>query len=117
MAIAKAVGIPPLIALVRKSSPQAQDYAARAIWHLATQQDNQTTIADSGGIKPFVAMLSCEGENMRDAAELSAVNLARLARMTPETSVRESYSQSAPFIPLISLRSYHHRPCFFLLPR
>ena len=39
--IAKSDGIPPLIALVKKSSPEAQEHAASAIFHLASQAENR----------------------------------------------------------------------------
>ena len=49
--VAKSDGIPPLISLVKKSSPEAQEHAASALWHLASQIDNRITIVEAGGIK------------------------------------------------------------------
>ena len=48
--IAKTNGIPPLINLVkaRGSTPLAQDYAARALFHIASQTENQDAISESG---------------------------------------------------------------------
>ena len=39
--IARSNAIPPLIALVRRGSPEGMDFAARALWHLASQGENQ----------------------------------------------------------------------------
>lgn len=62
--VARCQGIPPLIALIRRSSPQAQDFAARALFHLASIVDNQSIIADAGGIKPFITMLQNQDQGV-----------------------------------------------------
>ena len=60
MLIAKANGIPGLIKLVSTGSIEAQEYAARALWHLASNPESQVAIADAGGVSPLVKMLSVE---------------------------------------------------------
>ena len=50
--IAKSEGSPP-ISLVKRSSTAAQEAAARALWHLASQADNRSMIVEENGIKPL----------------------------------------------------------------
>jgi hypothetical protein len=58
--------VPWLIALIKKqTSPEAQEYAARAIWHLASQDENRTIVVVAGGIKPLIAMLMADGTHAR----------------------------------------------------
>ena len=70
--ISKSAGIPPLISIISRSSVEAQEYAARALWHLASTQENQMAIAEANGIAPLVTMLSADGKK---APELAAVTI------------------------------------------
>ena len=100
IAIAKSHGIPPLIALVRQSSQEGQDYAARALFHLASNAENKQTIAESGGIKPLVSMLSAEWPS---AAELAALLMVRL--MQDQPFVSKSIADKGGIVPLVKLLS------------
>ena len=82
--IAKSDGIPPLVQLVKRSNPEAQDAAARALWHLASQPEPREMIVSERGIEPLIGMLAAEGET---APELAAIILVRLARSNPDVSV------------------------------
>lgn len=96
--IAKAHAIPPLIGLLKKSSPAAQDSALRALWHLASQPENQVHIADAGGVKPLVGILSAEGE----LPELAAITMVRLMRGSPD-SFSLNIADKGGIPPLVSL--------------
>ena len=98
--IAKSDGIAPLIALVKKSSPEAQQHAACALWHLASINENQGLIVEAGAIKPLISMLATEGDV---ANELAAVILVRLARTTPAVSVE--IAEKGGVLPLVKLTS------------
>ena len=100
VAVAKAGGVPPLIGLIRKSSPQGQDFAARALWHLASSEENQPAIVESGAIKPLVAMLLAEWPH---AAELASIVLVRLMRGNSYVSVR--VADQGGIVPLVRLLS------------
>ena len=103
-------GIQALITLVRglsknppKGTADTQSYvaplfAARALWHLASQTDTQAAIVDHGAIKPFIAMLSAEGEGIQ---ELAATFLVRLTWLTPEVSITVAEKGGIP--PLVRL--------------
>lgn len=102
--IAKTEGIAPLITLVkngmRQGGEEAQEYAARALWHLASQLESRPMIVEEGGIKPLIAMLASENDS---ASELSAVIIVRLARSTPEVSTE--IANSGGILPLVKLVS------------
>ena len=98
--IAKSDAIPPLIALVAKSSAEAQEFSARALWHLASQPEIKPLIALSGGIKPLIGMLGADGDT---APELAAVILVRLARSNPDVSVE--IAEKGGILPLVKLVS------------
>ena len=90
-------GIPALVALIKKSSPDAMDYAARTMWHLASQPEIQQPIAEANSVKPLVSMLSSE-EN--EAAELAAVVMVRLMR---GTDISVSIAEKGGIVPLVKL--------------
>lgn len=100
--VAKANAILPLVALVKRSSPSAQEFAARALWHLASQAENRQLIVEGNAIKPLVGMISAEGEL---APEISAVVMVRLARNNPDVSV--TIADMGGIVPLVKLRVYH----------
>ena len=106
--LAKSEGIPPLIALVKKSSPEAQQHAACALWHLASQAENRTLIVDAGAIKPLISMLAAEDEESgkrtpRSPNELAALILVRLARGNADVSAE--IAEKAGIVPLVRLLS------------
>lgn len=80
---------------------EAQEHAARALWHLASSAETQAAIAESGGIAPLVAMLSAEGQK---APELAALTIVRLAESNPQVS--ESISNVGGIVPLVKLLSF-----------
>lgn len=82
--IAKTNGIPPLIQLVSRGSAAAQEHAARTLWHLASQSENQVIIIENNGIKAFVGMVGADGDT---APELAAVIMVRHMRTNPDVSV------------------------------
>ena len=100
--IAKSNGIPPLINLVkaRGSTPAAQDYAARALFHIGSQAENQSVIAECGAVKPLVGMLSAEADQ---AAELAAIVLLRLTRGTSGVAI--AIASAGGILPLVQLLS------------
>ena len=50
-------GIDPLLSLVRSGTQIAQEYAARAIWYLSTQIDNQNFVVEGGAVMDLVQLL------------------------------------------------------------
>ena len=105
---AKSDGIPPLINLVKKASPDrrtvhaelAQEYACRALYHLASQADNRALIVDSLVMQPLVRMLTAETEC---APELAAVTLVRLSR--GNVDVCNDCASKGAIVPLVKLVS------------
>ena len=66
-AIAKAGGVPLLIGLLSKGSPEMHRDAAGALWSLAADHaPNQQLIFECGGIIPLVALLQPGGGLPRD---------------------------------------------------
>ena len=113
-----APSVPPL--LPPTSPLLLQDFAARALWHLAAQAENQVTISDAGGIKPLIAMLSPREIPEKDkgraskeemlvekdkgdgvAAELAALCMVRLTRITPDISAQ--IAEKGGIAPLVKL--------------
>ena len=93
--IAKSEAIPALIELVSKGSLRTQEYAARALWHLASSSEIVTAIADLKGMAPLVAMLSLDDQR---AQELAAVVVSRLTR-----SHAQAIAEAGGIVPLVSL--------------
>ena len=89
-----------MIALVANGSVEAQEYAARALWHLASNPESQSAISDAGGVEPLVQMLSAEGQR---APELAALTIVRLAESNSQVS--ESISNVGGIVPLVKLLS------------
>ena len=98
--INKSGGIPPLVAIISKSSVEAQEYAAKALWHLASSVESQTAIAEAKGIEPLVRMLTAESKH---AQELAAVTIVRLATDNPVVS--KSIAACHGISPLVRLLS------------
>ena len=66
-AIASAGGVPLLIGLLSKGSPEIHRDAAGALWSLAADHaPNQQLIFECGGIIPLVALLQPGGGLARD---------------------------------------------------
>ena len=106
--IAKSDGIPPLIGLVKKSSAEAQQHAACALWHLASLAENRAAIVEAQGIKPLISMLTAdeeldEGREARHPNELSALLLVRLGRSNSEVSAE--IAEKGGVLPLVKLLS------------
>ena len=72
MAIARAGGIPPLVALARGGTEGQKEYAAGTLRCLAISADNQVAIARAGGIAPLVALArgGTDGQKLQAAAAL-----------------------------------------------
>ena len=85
-------GIPPLVQLVSYGSIEAQESAARALWHLASSTEAKEAIAESGGIGPLVGMLSVEDERSQ---EIATVTISR--SRIPHLMRRDSPSDEARF--------------------
>ena len=68
MAIAKAGGIAPLVALARGGTDGQKEEAARALRNLACNADNQVAIATAGGIPPLVALARDGSDGQMEAA-------------------------------------------------
>ena len=96
--VAHSEGIPPLIKLVGRGNIQTQEYATRALWHIATQQESQGIIVENNSIKPLVSMLGAEGNT---APELAAQLIVRLARDNAEVCINIAEKGGVP--PLVKL--------------
>ena len=98
--IAKSDGIPPLITLLKKSSSEAQQHAACALWHLASLAENRAIVVEAGGIKPLISMLAADDDTHN---ELAAVILVRLSRGNSDVSVE--IAEKSGVLPLVRLLS------------
>ena len=96
--VAKLGGIPQLIELVSKSTRETQEFAARALWHLAGNTESKVMIAESGGIQPLVSMLSADDPH---AQELAAVVIARLSKRNSTVSL--AIADAGGILPLVRL--------------
>ncbi|KAH8061935.1 hypothetical protein JL722_3892 [Aureococcus anophagefferens] len=76
IAINRAGGIPPLVALLGNGRDIARIRAAGALWNLAVNDENKVVIHQAGGIPPLVTLLSVSGSGSEKAAGALA-NLAR----------------------------------------
>ena len=83
---------------VLTTTPFPHRYATRALWHMASQEENRTLIANAGAIKPLIGMLAAEGDV---AAELAAIILVRLARGNTEVSIQ--IAAQGGVLPLVRL--------------
>ena len=93
--IARSEGIPPLIGLVRNGDLQTQDFAARALWHLAGSGESVSAIAELGGMEALVQMLAVDDTH---AQELGAVVVSRLTR-----SHADKVAEAGGILPLVHL--------------
>eukprot|EP00951_Prasinocladus_malaysianus_P017805 scaffold141076_cov42-Prasinocladus_malaysianus.AAC.1 len=75
-AIARAGGIPALIALLEQSNSGAKEAAAGALCNLALNADYKVEIASSGAIPPLLRMLSCSEPSLAEAAAKALWRLA-----------------------------------------
>ena len=76
VAIAKAGGIAPLVALARDGTKKQKEWAAVALRNLARNADNQVAIAKAGGIAPLVALAR---DGTKRQKEWAAVALRKLS--------------------------------------
>ena len=93
--IARSEGIPALIELVRRGDLKTQDFAARALWHLAGSSESVSAIAELGGMQALVQMLAVDDEH---AQELGAVVVSRLTR-----SHSDKVAEAGGILPLVHL--------------
>ena len=75
-----------------------QEYAARTLWHLATDPKIGRAIAAQGGLPPLVTMLSSSDSH---AQELSAIIIVRLSRAHP--SIALTIAEVGGIPPLVQL--------------
>lgn len=75
--IAEEGGIPPLLDLLKDKTKTAHENATKAIWHLAQQEDNQTSIPAAGGIVTLVGLLTTGSEITQQYAAAALRSLAR----------------------------------------
>ena len=66
----------PLVALLSSGTTSAREYAAGALWHLALDKANQSSIARFNGISPLVTILD---DGTSQAHKHASDALARLA--------------------------------------
>ena len=78
MAIARAGGIAPLVAMARDGTDEQKEEAAGALGNLAHNADNQVAIARAGGIAPLVAMArgGTDGQKEKAAEALLACGIS-----------------------------------------
>ena len=76
VAIARAGGIVPLVALLTAQDPAAGAEAARALWNLAFYDENQVLIVQAGAIAPLVTLVQSGTAGQKEQA---AAALKRLA--------------------------------------
>ena len=62
--------------------------AARALWHLASSNESQVAIAESGGISPLVGMLSVEDVRSQEIATVA------ISRSAPRLTSRAPWSSA-----------------------
>ena len=84
VAIARAGGIPPLVALARGGSEKQKHEAAAALWKLAENADNQVAIAKAGGAPACAFTLSSMSATI-NAGEVGCE--ARAWRIAPGKSL------------------------------
>jgi hypothetical protein len=114
------------IALVAKSSVEAQEYATRALWHMASQEENRTLIANAGAIKPLIGMLAAlrtpEGKPLDLTLTTNGSVLAKKAQALKDAGMKvkglvaifsygfqtakEAFDQAE--VPFIVLSDYDH---------
>ena len=74
-------GIPPLVELLKAKTlahtSGSYEDATKALWHLATTEDNQTAIAKAGGIAPLLGLLTSESGVTAQYAAAALQSLAR----------------------------------------
>ena len=91
MAIAKADGIAPLVALARDGTDWQNGEAAGALAILAYNADNQVAIARAGGIAPLVALVRGGSDGQK---ELAAGGCSALAQTSSATGPSRAASCS-----------------------
>ena len=96
--IAKVEGLRGLIAIINHGCVEAQEFAAQALWHLASDKTIQKRIAGEKGVAALVCMLQDSGER---GAELAALALVRLAQGNPAVSV--TVADAGGILPLVNL--------------
>ena len=97
MMITEEGGIQPLVDLL-KTKADSYENPTKALWHLATTEDNQTAIAKAGGIAPLVSLLTSPKEM---TAQYASAALRTLAREHPENQI--ALAKAGAIAPLVDL--------------
>lgn len=95
-AIIDAVGVPPLLNLIRIGTSLAQEHAARALWYLAAMVDNQRILVRHGAISDLVILLKHGSVNAQEAAAAGLSDLARGAIIAREEPLMDPVTQTHP---------------------
>jgi vacuolar protein 8 len=98
VAIARAGGIVPLVALLTAQDPAAGAEAARALRSLAINAENKKSIEQAGAIAPLVTLLKCGTDDQKEQA---AGALRNLAVKNAENQVL--IAQAGAIAPLVTL--------------
>mgnify|MGYP000890472750 CR=1 FL=1 len=98
VAIARARGIVPLVALLTAQDPAARAEAARALRSLAINAENKVSIEQAGAIAPLVTLLKSGTDDQKEQA---AGALRNLALRNAENQVL--IAQAGAFAPLVTL--------------
>ena len=93
IAIAKAGGIPPLVALVRDGNDAQKLYAAGALRNLAANADNQIAIAQAGGIPPLVVLVR-DGNDAQKSNAAGALQKLAESCADNETAIAQAKSEA-----------------------
>jgi len=91
--IAKADGIPALVAVVEKGTAAAKEKAARALWDLGNYYTYGVLIASAGAIPPLVALLQKGTDEVKGSA---AAALGALG--TSNDDNKASIAKAGPFL-------------------
>jgi vacuolar protein 8 len=98
VAIARAGGIMPLVALLTAQDPAAGAEAARALRSLAINAENKNMIAQAGALAPLVTLVKSGTDDQKEQA---AGALRNLALRNPDNQVL--IAQAGAFAPLVTL--------------
>ena len=66
----------PLLELVKDAQTTSHEHAAKALWHLGQNEENQSAIPKAGGIQPLVALLTIGTEKTQQYAAAALETLS-----------------------------------------
>ena len=98
VAIARARGIVPLVALLTAQDPAARAEAARALRSLAINAENKVSIEQAGAIAPLVTLLKSGTDDQKEQAAGALRNLA-----VKNAENQEKIAQAGAIAPLVTL--------------